>query len=265
MPTSLNRQGESMSSIASPPESIFPLLYQAQHHNYLEDLPFWLGLGEQQGSPILELGCGTGRVLIPLVEAGHTVVGLDIDPPMLSLCQRSIPKFLVSRVHLLLGDLTAFQLGTQFPLIILPCNTYSTLSRERRKAALTCIRAHLKTGGLFATSFPNPALMAALAPTRQPEVESHFTHPQSGNPVQISYEISRSRHTLNVVWHYDHLLPDGQVERYSHTIHHYLATGPQHLVEIEAAGFSILDTFGDFDRCAYQSNSPNLVIVARRT
>jgi len=253
-----------MPTPAGPQESLFPLLYQAQHREYQEDLPFWLGLGQQQGEPILELGCGTGRVLIPLAEAGHTLVGLDIDPHMLMYCQGSVPKELANRVHLLLGDLTAFHLGTQFPLILLPCNTYSTLAEEKRQAALTCIRTHLKPGGLFAIGFPNPALMAAMAPTRQPEIESHFTHPHSGNPVQTSYQISRRRRTLSMVWYYDHLLPDGRVERFSHTIHHHLATTPQYLGEIEAAGFSILDTFGDFDRSALQSDSPNLVVVARR-
>lgn len=249
---------------ANPQESPLPLLYQAHHRDYQDDLPFWLGLGKQQGDPILELGCGTGRVLVPLAEARHTVVGLDIDPLMLMRCQGSIPKELSSRIHLFLGDLTSFHLGTQFPLIILPCNTYSTLAEEERRAALTCIRAHLKAGGLFATSFPNPALMASLTATRHPEIENHFTHPQSGNPIQTSYQIRRRRRTVSVVWHYDHLFPDGRVERFSHTIHHHLATTPQYLGEIEAAGFSILATFGDFDRSALQSDSPNLVVVAHR-
>lgn len=253
-----------MPPFADPQESLFPLLYQAQHCDYLDDLPFWQGLGKQQGDPILELGCGTGRVLTPLAAAGHTLVGLDIDPRMLRLCHESIPKDLASRVHLLLGDLTAFHLGDDYPLIILPCNTYSTLTGEGRRAALTCIRAHLKPEGLFATSIPNPALMATLKSTRQPEIDSHFTHPQSGNPVQTSYQINRKGHTLEVVWHYDHLLPDGRVERFSHTIHHHLASVSMHLGEIEATGFSILATYGDFERSPLLSDSPNLVMVARR-
>ncbi len=248
---------------SSSRESLFPLLYQAQHRDYLDDLPFWLGLGERKGDPILELGCGTGRVLIPLLEAGHSVFGLDIDPYMLATCQGSIPKNLAVRAHLLLGDLAAFHLGIQFPLIILPCNTYSTLAGKERRAALSCIRSHLCPNGLFATSFPNPTQLAELIPNRQPEIESHFTHPESRNPVQTSYQISRSRRTIKVVWHYDHLLPDGRIERFSHTICHHLVTTAQYLGEIETAGFSILDTFGDFDGSPVQPDSPGLIVVTR--
>ena len=49
-------------------DDLFPLYYHAQHQNYLEDLPFWLGLAAAQGSPVLELGCGSGRVLLPLAR-----------------------------------------------------------------------------------------------------------------------------------------------------------------------------------------------------
>ena len=59
---------------------MFPQLYHAHHNRSLEDLPFWLELAAQAGDPILELGCGTGRVLIPLAQAGYHTIGLDNDP-----------------------------------------------------------------------------------------------------------------------------------------------------------------------------------------
>ena len=55
-------------------------LYHAHHSRNLEDLPFWQELARQQGSPILELGCGSGRVLLPLARAGYNVVGLEREP-----------------------------------------------------------------------------------------------------------------------------------------------------------------------------------------
>jgi ubiquinone/menaquinone biosynthesis C-methylase UbiE len=48
---------------------MFPQLYHIHHNAHTEDLPFWLKLAQQQGGPVLELGCGTGRVLIPLIQA----------------------------------------------------------------------------------------------------------------------------------------------------------------------------------------------------
>ena len=50
---------------------MLPSVYHAHHNRHLEDLPFWLDLAAQTGDPLLELGCGTGRVLIPLAQAGY--------------------------------------------------------------------------------------------------------------------------------------------------------------------------------------------------
>ena len=66
---------------------MFPTLYHAHHGQYQEDLPFWLKLANQQGGPVLELGCGTGRVLLPLARGGFQTVGLDNDLEMLRFLQ----------------------------------------------------------------------------------------------------------------------------------------------------------------------------------
>ena len=64
---------------------MFPELIHAHHNRHLEDLPFWLDLAGETGDPLLELGCGTGRLLVPLGQAGHRVIGVDHDPAMLKL------------------------------------------------------------------------------------------------------------------------------------------------------------------------------------
>ena len=245
-------------------KSPFARLYQAQHRDYTADLPFWLGLAAQQGSPILELGCGTGRVLITLAEAGYRVYGLDIDPAMLDICSSEIPARLQDRINTFQADMTAFHLETHFPLVILPCNTYSTLDLAERNAVLNCLQQHLLPGGHFAFSIPNPALVAQLTPTDQPEIETHFPHPESGNPVQLSYEITRSPGLLTLVWHYDHLLSDGQVKRFSHRVNHQMTTTHQLLAEIESQGLSLVSTFGDFDGSLHKPDSPDLIVVARQ-
>ena len=76
----------------------FPKLYQAQHSEYQEDIPFWLVLASEQGSPILELGCGTGRVLHPLAEAGYTCYGLDHDPGMLAMVKQHSSAIVGGRI-----------------------------------------------------------------------------------------------------------------------------------------------------------------------
>jgi ubiquinone/menaquinone biosynthesis C-methylase UbiE len=56
------------------------------------DIPFYLHYARQCGSPLLELACGTGRVLIPLAQAGFELYGIDISANMLAVCRRSVPR-----------------------------------------------------------------------------------------------------------------------------------------------------------------------------
>ena len=71
----------------------FARFYDADYRHYQDDLDLILDLADQTGDPILELGCGTGRVLAPLLEAGHTVTGVDISPGLLGVAQEHTTKY----------------------------------------------------------------------------------------------------------------------------------------------------------------------------
>src|SRR4030042_1817899 len=107
---------------------ILPLLYHTHHLLNPEDIPFWLDLAAHNPNSLLELGCGTGRVLFPLVQAGHDAWGLDYDFEMLSFLRSNLPAELLPRLRVLQADFTHFRLAMRFGLILMPCNTFSTLS-----------------------------------------------------------------------------------------------------------------------------------------
>lgn len=237
-------------------------LYHAHHNRHLEDLPFWLELARQQGSPILELGCGSGRVLLPLARAGYHATGLERDADMLYVLHENMEPALDGLVELVQGDMAAFELGRRFPLVIMPCNTFSTLSAAQRRATLECVRQHLEPRGLFAASLPNPALLKRLPLRSEAEVEESFPHPLDGEPVQVSSGWDRSKQSLTIYWHYDHLLPDGRVERVSMHASHALITVEAHKDELEEAGLDLVDRYGDFDRSPYALDAPSLILVA---
>ncbi len=241
---------------------MLPQLYHAHQNRYLDDLPFWLGLASQAGSPVLELGCGTGRVLIPLAEAGFRVYGLDNDLSMLRFLQGACSADKIPAPALISADISSFRLAIQFPLIILPCNTYSTLAEDARISALNCIVDHLKPGGLFATSLPNPELLTSLPANSKLELEDEFILPQSENPVQVSSAWQRTKEAFNVTWCYDHLLPDGKVERTSYTLSHSLASTDAYIQEMQAAGRRVVGTYGDSDRSEHTPDSPQLILLA---
>lgn len=242
---------------------MFPPIYHAHHGTYLEDLPFWQALASQQGGPILELGCGTGRVLIPLAEAGHRVVGLDNDLEMLHFLRRRKPENRSPLVFL--ADMAGYHLVQQFPLIIMPCNTLSTLGEEQRPRVFACLRRHLAPDGVFAASLPNPVVLRAMPRRGDEEIEEMLEHPETNGPLQVSSEWRRSKQAFTVTWHYHHLRTDGMVERLSVRARHSLAMVETYQAELQQAGLKIEALYGDFDRSAYTEESPNLVIVARGT
>lgn len=245
----------------------FPLLYHTHYSHHLEDLSFWLELAKQQGDPILELGCGTGRVMIPLIKAGHHTIGIDKDFGMLSLLKENLAiECGAGFLHLspvLLADLCCFHFKVNFPLIMVPCNTWSTLDPTTRKMSLQRISSHLSQDGLFVVSVPNPQILLDLPASSDAEVEESFEHPLSGNPVQVSSSWQRDKAHFTVSWHYDHLLPDGTLERSRKDAIHHLSSKADYLHELRAAGLQIDATWGDYDGSAYTPDSEYLILAAR--
>src|ERR1700731_3751250 len=89
----------------------------------LVDLPFYLELAEQAPGPVLEIACGTGRVLLPIARKGIEVHGVDNSLPMLTILKASLsnePQEVRQRVTLHEGDMRDFRLGRQYPLVIIP-------------------------------------------------------------------------------------------------------------------------------------------------
>ncbi|MBN1147728.1 MAG: class I SAM-dependent methyltransferase [Anaerolineales bacterium] len=243
---------------------MFPRFYHAHHALHPEDIDFWLRLAAEHPGPILELGCGTGRVLIPLRQHGYPVYGLDNDSEMLSVLRSNLPPELRAATPAFQADFKDFRLAARFSLIIMPCNTYSTLAANERLAVLGRVQQHLEAGGAFAVSLPNPALLRDLPAYSEAEVEDSFPHPLDGEPVLVSSGWQRTKGHFIVQWHYDQFLADGSLQRLSVQVKHQLTPARRYRDEMLAAGFNSLRQYGDFDRSAFERDSPYLIMLASR-
>lgn len=243
---------------------MLPVYYHIHHNAHVEDLPFWLGLAHQQGGPILELGCGTGRVLIPLIQAGFEVFGVDNDPRMLDFLRKSLTEEQAQLATLVEADMANFELEERFRLAILPCNTFSTLNPIARQTTLANVYSHMQPGGIFAVSMPNPVVLEELPRRSEEELEETFQHPVTGNPVQVLSSWQRTKTQFVVTWSYDHLKPDGRIERISGQACHWLTPAETYVREIDAAGFVIQAIYGNYEQKLYDPEDDELIIVARR-
>jgi SAM-dependent methyltransferase len=114
------------------------------------DLPLWRELADREGSPVLDVGAGTGRVALDLARRGHEVVALDRHPELLAALRRRAGDLPVSTVT---ADARELDLGRRFPLIIVPMQTLQLLGgREGRAPFLAGVRDHLAAGGLLAAA-----------------------------------------------------------------------------------------------------------------
>ncbi|MFB6351027.1 MAG: trans-aconitate 2-methyltransferase, partial [Bradymonadaceae bacterium] len=130
-------------------------LYDWKHEGFLRrqlrDVEFFAHWARQTDGPILELGCGTGRVTADLAERGHDVVGLDRDSAMLDRARRRVDALGAEaqhRVRFVEGDMREFDLDGPFPLVCIPYNTFQCLrTLEAQRQCLRTIRRHLTAEG----------------------------------------------------------------------------------------------------------------------
>ena len=124
------------------------------------DVDFYLAQAKKTGGPVLELGAGTGRVAIPLANAGFAVTGLDLSPHMLRIAKRKVaalpPR---GRIRFVRGDMTRFSLGRKYRLILIPFRAFQhLLTVEAQRKCLLCVRRHLAPGGRFIVDLFDPRL-----------------------------------------------------------------------------------------------------------
>lgn len=126
------------------------IYYDLIHTGLPDEAEFYAGLAVTHGGPVLELGCGTGRIAILLAMSGLDVTGMDNSPPMLEVCSEKLAQAapVSGRLHLVEGDMRDFELGQRFPLALMTYRTFMhCLTPEEQLACLACIYRHLEPGG----------------------------------------------------------------------------------------------------------------------
>ena len=248
-------------------------LVRIHHAEYLTDIPFWINKTEGYDT-VLEVGCGHGRVTLPLAASGRAIVGVDKDSGSISFLKDQLKELdndVQGRISVIQTDILEYNPDTTFGGVIIPCNTYSTFNAMERSKLIGRILTYLRRDGIFIASIPNPTQTEeVLAELRESDggelldLEGMFTHPDTGFPVQVSSRLRAGDGSLLWGWIYDHLQPDGEVERVEVTTEHYPRSEKEFVQELLDGGFREVQSQGDFSGEGYSETSPYLILLCKK-
>jgi SAM-dependent methyltransferase len=245
--------------------------YDAVHARYYDgtyaslrgsDIDFYLRLAGETGGPVLEIGCGTGRVLLPIARAGFECVGLDCSPAMLDVLRSKVPP---PGLRLVTATMQDFDLGSErFALVFSAFRPLQHLySVDDQLACLACVRRALAPEGRFAFDVFVPDL-ARTAVEEEPEHEENRFREGDDEIVRFA-TIRRDLATqimdvtMRLERRRDGAAVGEEFERFRMRWYHRFEL--EHL--LARAGFEIAALYGGFDRGPYDHVSGEAVIVAR--
>jgi SAM-dependent methyltransferase len=238
------------------------------------DVAFFVDAAVVARGPILEIGCGTGRVLIPTARAGVDVVGIDSSAGMLAVCRERLgleAEAVQSRVHLVRADMRDFALERSFALITVPFRPFQhLLTVEDQLSCLRTIRRHLVDDGMLILDLFNPSL-DALATTpidQESPSEPEFSTPDGRRVVRrfkiVAHDRFNQVNQVELIYYVTH--PDGREERLVHAfaIRYLFRFEAEHL--LARCRFEVDALYSGFDKTPYGSRYPGeLIFVARKT
>jgi SAM-dependent methyltransferase len=232
------------------------------------DLFMYQQFASRCSSPILELGCGTGRVLLPLARQGYQITGVDLSLPMLEVARGKIAaEDLSAQVTLSRQDMRTLELDNRFNLAFAAINSFMhLLNTDDQLAALARIRHHLNPGGLLILDLFNPDLSRLLEARGQVGLAKVMTDPDTGHSLMRfhSDKVDLGEQTIHVTFVMDELDSEGNVQRtlFPFSIR-YLFRFELELL-LRHAGFEIEGIYGTYDLDEFDGDSPKMIAVARR-
>jgi len=235
-----------------------------------QDVAFYLKYAQRMGPPILELACGTGRLLLPLAQAGFTVHGLDLSEDMLAVARSKIQQAgLADKVLLRHADMARFDMPRKdYAMAFVAFRSFMHLfSQEDQLACLSCVIKHLQPGGLFIVDVYGPSLAHLSQPADQPfQFRREFRLPNGHRVVRKDRFVKNDY--VNQLNHAELMFEEFDsagavarsrivpiVTRYSFRFELQLL--------LEKAGFQIESLFNDYEARPFDA-SREIIFVARK-
>jgi SAM-dependent methyltransferase len=246
-------------------------IYDHEYRRRRDDVAWYRALARRVlGGPgrILELGCGSGRVTLPLVRDGHHVVALDGSKPMLAAAGARLDRAGAAaraRARLVHADLRDFAVGGRFPLVLAAFNVVEHLyTRVEVAACLARVAAHLAPGGTFAfdVQLPDPRWLAR--DPRRRWARTRFLHPVTRAPMIYSTNHDYDPISQIALIRLYYARADGRGrEKVVHLSQRKFFPAELEAL-VAASGFRVVERYGDFSSGPLQAGSESQILVCER-
>jgi SAM-dependent methyltransferase len=242
-----------------------------------QDVAFYVDAVRENGEPVLELGCGTGRVTLALARAGYRVTGLDASQRMLERCERKLaaaPAEVQQRVKLVQGDMVRFELGERFQTVIIPFRPLQhLLELDEQIACLESVRRHLvlegrrsgePSGKLVLDVFQTDAERMHDPDFHQEAPVTEYSTPDGRRVRTVeriaAFHRAEQRNDVEMIFYVRHA--HGKEERlvFAWPLRYFFRYEVEHL--LARCGFRVRAVYGDFDRSPLVDASPEMIFIA---
>lgn len=252
---------------AEPPDAVLARYYDLEHDPLTADVALYRELARRVRGPVLELGCGTGRVLAALVRDGRRAVGVDRAAAMLARAERRLRQTGAppDRWQLVAGDVRALALAERFALVLAPLDFLGYFAtREEQLAVLGVARTHLRPRGqlVLDVAFPPTAIVG------QPEglLVHQWTRPEPDGSLVTKWwvrEIDPVAQVQQLTAYYDTVAPDGTLRRWVEPLRLRYYYPPELELLLLQAGFAIVALYGGYDLAPLTAESARVIVLAR--
>lgn len=243
--------------------------YDAENEHMTADLALYSTLAEEVGGPILDVGCGSGRVTLHLAGEGYVIAGVDASPAMLDRGRRRAQHRADLRdlVTFYEGDAASFVYPDSYALILLPYNCLMHFrTTEEQATLLRHLARHLTPEGRLVIDLPNAGETFASADDGAVTLERSFLEPERGNLVmqQSVSRLDRAAQIQYITWIYDEIEADGLVRRTVAPLSLRYAFPAELDLLLQVCGLQREDRYGDYDQRPFEDGCERLIVIARR-
>jgi SAM-dependent methyltransferase len=247
------------------PFDLFARLYDWEHDRYLADVDLHLGLARRFGGPVLELACGSGRLLAPLAAAGFTVTGVDSSAAMLERA-RSRLAGLGLTATLVQQRLERLQLDGKFRTILVGLDSFGLLlKRDGQLSTLRAAREHATHDARLVLDLANGNMRGASEPPEELLHDMTMPDPETGRPI-TKFVLRRPRPAEQVdefMFFYDEQDARGYLRRSMVELKLRWFTRFELELLLQNAGWQVDEEYGDYDLSPFGEGSERLIVVAR--